>query len=296
MSTRHQCPLCFENFSCLRRLQSHLKRKIPCHATENNINSRQSEDHICPSCGKNFARGDSLARHIKANICQSNEISDKQLIELEAKLRSEMKAEFNELKEKSQTIEKQMAEMAELKEKSQIFEKQMAELIKDPRVINNNLQIVCVNNDNYLDMLTEEFGNFERALTFIKDCALASLSGDCRLLEKIYLNKEKPSIYYPDGNRKKMTYFNEKKEKVIDPKGEILARKLANNLQNSYLKGVNYLINKNLENRMCPNKFLEEYDLQIWNRHIYELSDVKYQKKIIKQLDIPDWEASSHIL
>ena len=64
-------------------------------------------------------------------------------------------------------------------------------------------------------------------------------------------------------------------------------KKLANNLQNSYLKGVNYLITKNLEMHGCPNKFLEEYDLQIWNQHIYDLSDIRYHKKIVNQLEIP---------
>ena len=68
---------------------------------------------------------------------------------------------------------------------------------------------------------------------------------------------------------------------------ETFARKLANNLQNTYLKGVNYLINTNLENRKCPNKLLEHYDLQMWNQHIYDLSDPQYQKKIINNLDIP---------
>ena len=62
---------------------------------------------------------------------------------------------------------------------------------------------------------------------------------------------------------------------------------MANNLQNSYLKGVNYLIKKNLDNHLCPNKFLEEYDLQTWNQHIYDLSDVRYHRKIINQLNIP---------
>jgi hypothetical protein len=50
---------------------------------------------------------------------------------------------------------------------------------------------------------------------------------------------------------------------------------------------VNYLIIKNLENHRCPNKFLEDYDLQTWNQHIYDLSDAQYHKKIIGQLDIP---------
>ena len=54
-----------------------------------------------------------------------------------------------------------------------------------------------------------------------------------------------------------------------------------------YLKGINYLVTKNLDDHKCPNKFLEDYDLQTWNQHIYNLSDFSYQKKIINNLDIP---------
>ena len=116
------------------------------------------------------------------------------------------------------------------------------------------------------------------------------MSGDCRLIEKIYLAEadlSQPSIRYLDKSKTKIEYFNEKKQRVVDNRGVQLGRKLANNLQNSYLKGVNYLISQNLDNRLCPNKFLAEYDLQTWNQHIYDLSDSKYQRKIVNQLDIP---------
>jgi uncharacterized C2H2 Zn-finger protein len=172
------------------------------------------------------------------------------------------------------------------------LQNEIDELKQQPRVLEqhnqNILQVVCVgNNDNYLDMLTEQWG-FDRALTFIKDCALSQLSGDCKLLEKIYFgNRDEAPIRYLDKSRNKIEFVDENKQKIIDLKGIQLTRRLANNLQNSYLKGVNYLINKNLESKMCPNKFLEEYDIQSWNQHIYELSDARYQKKILTQLDIP---------
>ena len=81
-------------------------------------------------------------------------------------------------------------------------------------------------------------------------------------------------------------YFNENKVKSIDKKQQF-CNKLANNLQNSYLKGINHVITENLDNHRCPNKFLEEYDIQTWNQHIYNLSDLSYQKKLINQLNIP---------
>src|SRR5260221_64032 len=83
-----------------------------------------------------------------------------------------------------------------------------------------------------------------------------------------YLNQgTNMSIYFIDKNRTRIEYFNEKKEKMRENK-ELFGRKLANNLQNSYLKGINYLITQNLDNRQCPNKFLEDYDIQSWNSHI----------------------------
>jgi len=178
-----------------------------------------------------------------------------------------------------------------LEEKLKMLEKRMIHLEEKPSniTVNNQLQVVCVgNNDNYLDMLTENWG-FDRALGFIKDCALSNLTGDCKLIEKIYLDKG-DSISYIDKNRTKLTYFDEKQNKIIDVRGMQLGKKLANNLQNSYLKGVNYLINQNLVNKSCPNKFLEDYDLQEWNQHIYDLSDSRYQRKIINQLNIPHIE------
>ena len=50
---------------------------------------------------------------------------------------------------------------------------------------------------------------------------------------------------------------------------------------------INYLINDNLDNQRCPNKFLADYDIQTWNSHVYSLSNGAYQKKLMNQLDIP---------
>jgi hypothetical protein len=66
------------------------------------------------------------------------------------------------------------------------------------------------------------------------------------LIEKIYLertqptiNPHPPAIKYLDKSRTKIEYFNEKTEKVIENR-DLFGRKLPNNLQNSYLKGVNH--------------------------------------------------------
>ena len=177
----------------------------------------------------------------------------------------------------------------DLAKQIQILQNEVDQLKDKPMINNQNiLQVVCVGQkDNYLDMLTQEYGDFNRALEFIKDCALSNLTGDCKLIEKIYLNKgPQLNLYFVDKNRTKIEYYNENKELVRDTK-ELFGRKLANNIQNSYLKGVNHLINDNLENKRCPNKFLEDYDLQMWTQHIFDLSEIQYQKKLISRLNIP---------
>lgn len=155
--------------------------------------------------------------------------------------------------------------------------------------INENLQILCLDsNKNCMDVLVEKYGDFHQALEFVKGCALSQMTGDVRLIEEVYLNSdEHPAFWYMDKKRHKMGWIDEKNQKNIDVGGKIILRKLVNNLQNGYLKGVNYLINKNLDEKRCPNKFLAEYDIQAWNRHIYNLCDEKYQKKLFDHLDIP---------
>ena len=211
---------------------------------------------ICPHCGREFTMKHHLKRHIDERRC-------KVLKTLVTKEKPQ-----SDVDERLSMIERRL-ELQERNTKS-----------------NNTLHVICVTeHDNYLEMLTQRIGNFDHAIDYIKNCALSDVSGDCKLIEKIYFD-ESESIHYVDKSRSKVIYYNEKEEQIRDTK-VALGRKLANNLQNSYLKGINYLINKNLSERINPNKFLDDYDLSAWNDHIYHLSDLGYQKKVINQLDIP---------
>ena len=276
MSNNFTCSRCLKAFSTAQRLATHMERKFPCESIQITAKNliHESRNHVCQHCGACFTQKSSLNRHQKdrCSVLKKDIVLEEKLTLLEK--------QFIEMKEK-QVIEKQ------------VIEKQIGEVMteikgKSSTQITNQILVCVGSNDNYLDMLTEQYGSFDRALEFIKGCALSNLRGDCKLIEKIYCSNDhlSQSIYYIDKAKTRIQYYNENKEKIIDSK-ELFCRKLANNLQNSYLKGVNYLIRRNLDNNLCPNKFLDEYDIQTWNQHIYELSDIKYQKKILNQLDIP---------
>ncbi len=295
----NQCSRCFDKFTSKRRLLSHMELQTECHLKNKNFN--------CTLCQKKFTSKSYLNKHmekhqsskkifpikLKLKTDSVDSQADPTIVELIGRQMIELIEKQNA--EQNQKIVEQNQKLVDLIEKQNIENNQkIAEIIekrpigaKNINNINNNLQIICVgSNDNFLDMLTQQWGDFNKALEYIKDCALSSLSGDCKLIESVYIKNQSNSIQYVDKKKTKIQYFDENKNKIIDNKNQ-LGRKLANNLQNSYLKGVNHLINENLELRGCPNKFLGDYDIQEWNSHIYILSDEKYHKKIISHLQIP---------
>lgn len=248
-------------------------------------------DRKCQFCGFIFTQRCHLLRHQKNQTCNSSQPTNvpNRNDDLKEIILS-LKKEIVELKQ-NQIIGNQNIE--QLKENQIIGNQQIEQLKENPPTINqinNVLQVVCVTqNDNYLDILTEQLGDFNKALEYIKNCALANINGDCQLIEKIYLcnDRPKPAFCYQDKAKTRIQYFDENKVKTCDSKQQF-GQKLTNNLQNSYLKGINHVINENLDNHRCPNKFLEEYDIQTWNQHIYNLSDSGYQKKLLNQLNIPN--------
>ena len=231
-----------------------------------------STETVCPHCFQVFTHRKNLYRHLRSR-CPSLK-DEKQTVMID---------DYHQMRHEMMQMKEEMEHMKQI-------QKEMKEKKQQPINITNNLNIMCIgSNDNYLDMLTEQVG-FEQALEYVKGCALSDITGDVRLIEKIYyadrkdIDNDQPPIEFLDRKRFKLSFYDENKKKIIDMGGDHLSQRLTNNLQNTYLKGVNYLINRTLEERRCPNQFLEEYDIQLWNRHIYELSDWSRQKQLLRQL------------
>jgi hypothetical protein len=276
------CPSCHKAFVNFISLIEHRE-------SQNCFSSPDSDKTIiCSICGKSFNQITCLLRHTKTFCMKNNpemSVSNPPITEQHSTSPPmDLPIDTPEIKEESQH---QISDVTATQLEARID--QLSNEIKELKHNNtsHNLQIVCVGNkDNYLDMLTGQMGDFDQALEYIKDCALSELTGDCKLIEKIYGDTNNSLGFYIDKRNSNITYHNEKNEQVVERK-DTFVRKLANNLQNSYLKGVTYLINFTLDHKIDPNKFLDNNDLMMWNDHIYKLLDQGYQRKIINNLHIP---------
>lgn len=164
---------------------------------------------------------------------------------------------------------------------------------------NRNLNILCLgSNDNLLDLLSASDG-LPLALTYVKGCALSRLAGDCRILERVYkLDTLQAAIQMIHKSKTKYVYYDERQRRTVESNAKVLAKKLAAILQRSYLKGMesfqtdilgnhreNYQLCEGSDQNSMPE--LAPYDIQLWNAHVHELADEKYQKKILSSLKIP---------
>ncbi len=245
------------------------------------------EKYICPICSKEFTEKRSVDRHIENLICQ-NTTSKKELRKTSAetqKIILEMKEllEANRLEMQANRLERQNA--------VETIKRMETSLVpREPLVNNHNLNVLCLgSNDNLLDILSSREG-LHNALTFMKGCALARLSGDCRILQKAYqLETEQAAIMYVNKSKTKFVYYDERQRRTVESNAKILAKKLADILQRSYLKGMESfrtsLSGDNIEGgRDKPE--IEAYDLHLWNEHIHELRDELYQKKMLAAMKI----------
>jgi hypothetical protein len=248
-----------------------------------NPNNRPAESStpedrvICPNCDKSLKNKESLRKHLSMKRCIS--LRETQLVVIETPMAPTMM----DLYEMMKAMKNEIATMKASQPKSG----------QQTHNQNNNLNVMCLtNHDDLLEILTLQ-GTTKQALTFVKNCALAKLAGDCKILQRVYFPPDQPpALMYANKTKSHYVYFNEKHERVIETNPKIIAKMLAENVQRSYLKGAHNLKDSNgkplsvsADHPMIP--VIEEFDLQSINSHIYELDDERYQTKLLKSLKIP---------
>jgi hypothetical protein len=191
--------------------------------------------YICPYCHYCFLQNQHLSRHLREKRCAWLKIEDKivsQNLSNISKKKIVLKKKSNST-ESATNLEEKMKQLEEQLKRQNLRVEQLEEKPSVQKITNQNiLQVVCIgSNDNYLDLLTERFGNFDLALEYLKGCALSNVNGDSQLIEKIYLSQldpVNPSICFLNQSKTKIEYLNEKKEKVVDSK-QSFSKKMANN-------------------------------------------------------------------
>ncbi len=207
----HTCQICQKQFKYPHHLKSHLSKKKPCILKKKNV----MDDCVCQYCQKEFARKDSLEAHLKNKRCPFAPTESSQILfpkkvvvlkqktdNLDARLTSTLLEMLGKIEQKIDNKDDSLT--STLLEKIEKIEKEMGEMKKNEGKcsINNNLQIICVGSrDNYLDMLTQQWQDFNKALEYIKNCALSGLVGDCKLIEDVYINNQSNCIQYVDKKK-----------------------------------------------------------------------------------------------
>ena len=264
--------------------------------------------NICRYCGGEFTRSDNLARH--TTLCLASNPVKKRKIKMFwktlAKKDEVIASQDNTIKQLVNIVRGVAEDVKDLKKDAQLSKqlvvdmKKIAEdvddLKKNPSVINNNLQIICVTGkDNYLQKITDIMGDEYAALKYIVNCAIGGIDGDCKLIEKNYAKGAPlpgsssevvivPSITV-SKSKSEVVYYDENKNKVTTSIVSF-AYTIAENLMTCYLKTLAQLTNGTLNNRQCPNKFMEEYNLQLMQEHVYELIKPINKRKVIDKLDL----------
>jgi hypothetical protein len=263
----------------------------------------------CPNCFKQYSCKQSLANHLRNKTCSviKDQEKIKVLTDQILKQLSNQMAEQVALSVSQQTsqLADQVAQIGQEVQQMKTARPSVKKYVHNHHQNDTkNLNVMCLGSkDNLLDILTNQ-SSFPLALTFIKNSALGKLAGDCRILESVYMPLgQRPAIMYRNKTKNQYVYYDEDNERQIESNPAVLAKKLADILQRSYLKGMDSLKTDLCgETRRCklPKKLqkdipeVEAYDLHLWNEHIHQLNDEKYQKQVLKSLkicvekDVPD--------
>ncbi len=260
---------------------------------------------ICPYCTKVYASKRTLSNHINGGYCLTLKKMEQEEADRQKELENDERMK-KMLKEDREKITKEFDDkLAKFKEEvEQIKVKSVPQKIVNQNYIHNhnqndtkNLNVMCIGSqDNLLDILTSRDG-LHLALTYIKESALGKQAGACKILQRVYMPKgARPAIMYRNKTKNQFVFYDENNKKQEESNPAVIAKKLADILQRSYLKFMDSVkIDLCGERRqsVLPKKLqkdipeVDSSDLNLINEHIHELQNEKYQKSLLKSLNIP---------
>jgi hypothetical protein len=250
----------------------------------------------CDNCFKYYASAKSLANHLGLGRCIGLQNKERHHSIAEEVAKGVAKVANILLEKQAEQQAEQQAQQAKyFKEMTTEFTNLLkSHDIKVPAIHNHqHLNVMCLGSkDNLLDILTQQT-DLPTALVVIKDAALGKLAADCRILKRVYCpDNKRPAIMSKDKSKNQFIYYNEKNEKKVETSMTEMGKKLADILQRTYSKALGELktdICGNVRNRSHSQSSLpdlEPYDIQFWHHHLQELQDEKYQKQLIKTLNL----------
>ncbi len=176
---------------------------------------------------------------------------------------------------------------AHLNQKDGGGEQNTVEEKKDPKI-----DIVCLAKGDYIRKLVQlHDGDEEKAMNYIKNIGIATdfLEGDFRMIKKVYFDGKKKSefpIRIKDFKRNKLEYLEENGEWILDIRGEIVGKRLCENIVSTLLIA-NTQFNEIIINEKDEDKkelLLDLFQINKTQAHIMKLLERKTQGKLSKRV------------
>ncbi len=154
------------------------------------------------------------------------------------------------------------------------------------------IDIVCLAKGDYIKKLIQlHDGDEEKAMNYIKNIGIATdfLEGDFRLIKKIYFDGKKKSefpIRVKDFKRNKLEYLEENGDWVLDIRGEIVGKRLCDNIVKTLLIA-NSCFNEVIINEKDEDQkelLLDLFQINKTQAHILKLTERKTQCKLSQRV------------
>ncbi len=158
---------------------------------------------------------------------------------------------------------------------------------KEPKI-----DIVCLAKGDYIKKLIDlHDGDEEKAMNYIKNVGIATdfLEGDFRLIKKVYFDGRKKSefpVRIKDYKRNKLEYLEENGEWVLDIRGEIVGKRLCENIVATLLIA-NTQFNEVIINEQDEDRkeiLLDLFQINKTQAHIMKLLERKTQGKVSRRV------------